>query len=197
MLTKTREPTLTFGVLGDLRMRGQADVELVRKAFATLREQGVAAVVVAGDIVAEDVAGPDRFVPFASAWSDIFHDGCGIVPLVVLGERDIAGGDAAAAWRNAFGEGYMPREVREVDGVRFLLCREPDGAVEDLSGDGRISFIVRHHPLTDDEASGIPPGTVVITGHTCAPLTDPRTIRVCSSCVMVNASSLMHVHKRR
>ena len=192
MKAKEPYPCLTFGVVGDIRMQGQADVDAVRKALAALRDQGVAAVVVAGDLVADGSFGPDRFLPFASAWNDVFHAGCGVVPLVVLGERDVAGGDVAEAWRNAFGETYAPRVVKEVQGFRFLLCREPDVSVGDFSYDDGPCFVVRHFPMAEHDGH-IQPGVVAITGHTCTPLTDPRTIRACGGGVTVDASSLLHV----
>ena len=39
----------------------------------------------------------------------------------------------------------------------------------------------------------MPPSVIALTGHTCAPLTDPRTIRPCNGGVMADASSLLHV----
>jgi len=188
-----------FGVIGDLHMRGAEDEEPLRQALAALAARGVAAVVVCGDIVCGGRAARDasagRFQPFARAWNAVFPSGCGVERLVVLGERDVVGGDVVAAWREAFGEAYRPREVREVDGCRFVICREPDAAVGDLpdAGSGRPLFVVRHFPLTADVLERLPPGVIAITGHTCAPLTDPRTIRPCRGGVVADASSLLHV----
>ena len=128
MRSNVEDPGLVFGVIGDLHMRGPEDEEAVRQALAALRAQGVAAVVVTGDLISGG-AGFDRFLPFAHAWNAVFPPDCGVECLVVLGERDIAGGDVAEAWRTAFGEVYAPREVREIGGCCFVLCREPDASV--------------------------------------------------------------------
>ena len=195
-------PSLVFGIIGDLHMRGAGDEDAVRQALAALRTQGVAAVVVTGDIICEG-NGPDRFLPFVRAWNAVFPSGCDVELLLVLGERDIVGGDVAEAWRAAFGEAYAPCEVREVGGCRFVLCREPDAPMgadsqgaqphqRPTTNGQRPTFVVRHFPLTDRDGR-IPPNTIALTGHTCTPLTDPRAIRTCNGGVMVEASSLLHV----
>ena len=190
MRSKAPEPILTFGIIGDLHMGDPGDEAAVRQSLAALREHGVAAVVVCGDIVGDGVTGTDRFLPFARAWNAVFPAGCGVERLVVLGERDLAG--EGEAWRTAFGEEYAPREVKEVDGFRFVLCREPDGAIGDVPCDGRLCFVVRHFPLTEADWK-LPPDAIAITGHTCAPLTDPRTIRPGCGCVTADASSLLRL----
>ena len=185
---------LTFGVIGDLHLRGAEDEEPVRRALAVLRAQGVDAVVVTGDL-AEAVSGTDRFRPFARAWDAVFPAGCGVERMVVLGERDQAGGAVAEAWFAAFGEAYAPQQTREVKGIRFVLCREPSAGLDDLSGavrDQRVVFVVRHLPLTEHDGR-IPPNVVALTGHTCRPLTDERTIRPCNGGMTADASSLFHL----
>ncbi len=192
---------MTFGVIADLRLPGVGgsegarrpadDEESVRQALVALRRQGVSAVVVCGDVT-DGRAGGDRFIPFARAWNAVFPSGCDVDLLLVLGERDLAGGDVSEAWRTAFGKAYAPREVRELGGLPFVLCREPDASVGDVPCDDRPCFVVRHFPMTERDRP-IQPSVVAITGHTCAPLTDPRTIRVCNGGVMVDASSLLHV----
>ena len=184
-------PSLAFGVIGDLQMQGADGEESVRQALVALRNQCVKAVVVCGDII-DGGMGSDRFLPFARAWNAVFPSGCGVELLLVLGERDIAGGDVAEAWSAAFGEAYAPREIREVGGIPFVLCREPNVPVGDVLCDGRPCFVVRHFPMTERDEP-IPPGVIIMTGHTCAPLTDPRTIRTCGGGVIVDASSLLHV----
>ncbi|MBR2837634.1 MAG: hypothetical protein IKE55_02520 [Kiritimatiellae bacterium] len=173
-------------------MRGADDEEAVRQALAALRAHGVAAVVVCGDIVGDGVTGADRFLPLARAWNAVFPPGCGVERLVVLGERDAAGGDVAEAWRAAFGEAYAPRAVKNIGLFRFALCREPDGALGDLPCGERPLFVVRHFPPTERDGR-IPPNAIAFAGHTCAPLTDPRTVRPNCGVVTVDASSLLHV----
>lgn len=190
MRSKAPEQILVFGVIGDLHMETPGDEVAVRQSLAALREHGVAAVVVCGDIVGDGVTGTDRFRPFARAWNAVFPAGCGVERLVVLGERDVAG--EGEAWRTAFGEDYASREAREVDGFCFVLCREPEGAIGDVPCDGRPCFVVRHFPLTETDGK-LPPDAIAVTGHTCAPLTDPRTIRPNCGCVTVDASSLLHL----
>lgn len=190
MRSKAPEPILTLGIIGDLHMEDPGDEAAVRQSLAALREHGVAAVVVCGDIVGDGATGTDRFLPFARAWNAVFPAGCGVERLVVLGERDVVG--EGEAWRTAFGEEYASREVKEVDGFRFVLCREPDGATGDVPCDGRPCFVVRHFPMTEADGK-LPQDAIVITGHTRAPLTDPRTIRPSFGCVTVDASSLLRL----
>lgn len=173
-------------------MRGSEDENAVREALVALRNHGVAAVVVCGDVVCAGATGADRFLPFARTWNSVFHARCGVERLVVLGERDMSGGDVAEAWRTAFAEEYAAQETREIEGVCFILCRKPDAPVRDIPDDGKAVFVVRHLPFAEKDGR-IPSNAIAINGHTCSPLTDPRTIRLCFDGIMVDASSLLHV----
>ena len=193
----TPEPRLIFGIISDLHMRGTVDEESVRKSLVALRDQGVTAVAVAGDVTdgsgrdALVASAADRFLPFARVWNAVFPRGCGVELLLVLGERDFAAGDVKEAWYAAFGKEYAPCEIRDVRSCRFVLCREPDGTIRLPTANCQLpTFVVRHFPIPEKD---LPPDVVAITGHACTPLTDPRTIRICGGGVMVDASSLLHV----
>ena len=148
-----RKPLLSFGVVSDVHVgiapdgkgldKGH-DTATLDKAFAWFRDQGVDAVMIAGDIADKGCVAELEAV--AGAWfrafpGDAAPDGRHVERLFVYGNHDWEGfrydgaakqifgddldahtirSDLAAAWKKAFGEEYSPVWRKEVKGYTFV-----------------------------------------------------------------------------
>jgi len=133
-------PLLSFGVVSDLHVTTAESTWMFRRALSYFRENGVNAVVVAGDLTDWGLSESLGFV--RQAWEAEMSD-TGIVPLMLTGNHDFEGwaykdmtldmhlhgrseDDAMSrlgmkqCWESAFGEGYSEFRVRSVNGYLFV-----------------------------------------------------------------------------
>lgn len=153
------KPLLRFGVVSDIHMRldkdGKTlakgyDTETFEKALAWYRDEGVDAVVIAGDMADSGLVGELKAV--ADAWyrvfpSDLAPDGRKVERVFVFGNHDAFGlkngkkvftdketlrreaieVDPAKAWDSCFHEEYKPFFVKNVKGYDFFCSHWKPG----------------------------------------------------------------------
>ena len=157
------KPNLTFGVLSDIHISTAAKAGesiydahndlTFRRALAWYRDQGVDAVMIAGDMADKGMV--EELQVVAKAWYDTFPndrapDGLSVEKLFVYGNHDYHGylydnhaaklypdeaerarhvlrADMAGWWRKLFHEDYAPLYRKEVKGYTFIGLHWDDG----------------------------------------------------------------------
>lgn len=158
------KPNLTFGVVSDLHIRyddktgkgvqGYGGNALFRKTLGWFREQGVDAVVIAGDLA--DYGLVEELEAVATAWYDVFpndrySDGRPIEKVFVYGNHDFHGylygsdpgrkhpdpedfrrhvlrSDLKGNWERIFHEEYRRVYAKTIKGYRFIGQHWDDGS---------------------------------------------------------------------
>ena len=153
------EPLLRFGVVSDVHVRLAADgrslaagyeTDTLEKTFANFRDQGVDAVMIAGDMA--DLGLTRELKAVADAWFKVFPadrapDGRKVERLFVLGNHDAFGlknggrvfkdanvlrreaiqADPERAWDECFHEEWRPYYVKSVKGFDFFCSHWQPG----------------------------------------------------------------------
>ena len=150
-------PNLKFGVISDIHVTTPESTEEFRRALSYFRDQGVDAVMVAGDL--SDWGLKSGFKYVADAWYDVFPDDCApdgrkVTKLFVTGNHDFDGwwyGDMTLdmhvqgysedealsrlgmkeCWEEAFHEPYAEVRRRSVKGYDFISSEWCDGDRKD------------------------------------------------------------------
>ena len=138
------EPDVRFGVVSDVHLRTPGDEDTLVKAFQYFRDQGVDAVLLAGDIA--DTGLISELRRCADAWKRVFPCNCGkdgrhVEKLFIYGNHDIwasihiirknpdlARQDAIAyddarparVWEEVFEEPYSDFWIKHVKGYAFI-----------------------------------------------------------------------------
>ena len=157
--TRPAAPQLKFGVVSDVHVRLAADgrtladgyeTDTLEKTFAYFRDQGVDAVMIAGDMA--DLGLTRELKAVADAWFKVFPgdrapDGRKVERLFVLGNHDAFGlknggrvfkdadvlrreaiqADPKKVWDECFGEEWQPYYVKNVKGFDFFCSHWQPG----------------------------------------------------------------------
>lgn len=131
---------LKFGVISDIHLTTEDSCAVLERAFRSMREQGVDAIVIAGDL--SDYGTQTGWRLLRRTW-DGFFAGTDVVPLFCTGNHDVEGWaypDMAAdmfangqdghdrikpktvgpCWQSVFGEDWAPVRCRTVKGFSFI-----------------------------------------------------------------------------
>ena len=159
----SRTPTMRLGMIADthlvvkdngLSVQNSLCFEPALRYFDQRRADGV---LIAGDLTDFGTASALRH--FSSIWNKVFpgnrrSDGAKVVPLFIFGDHDMGGYmhkyswapkdevesgvipemDVAALWRECFDEEWMPIQVKECRGYKFVLAHHPRHTAESDNG---------------------------------------------------------------
>ena len=175
-------PRLKIAVLSDIHVRNEETQQVFIKALEWYRDQGVDAVLVAGDMADHGLVSQLQLV--ADAWFKVFPDnkapdGRPVAQLLQYGNHDVASWkekdfpdpaerarklikfDPKGCWERAFHEAYAPCFAKEVKGYTFIGAHWPGvGGLGDwLAANGKrldpsIPFFYFQHPHPKDTCYG-------------------------------------------
>ena len=141
------KPDLTFGVLSDIHVTTPKSAWRLEKALAYMKERGVDAVMISGDLSDWGLVSGLKYVK--ETWDRVF-EGSGVVPLFCTGNHEYRGwrysnltmamhasGYSEAerlskagmekCWKEIFGEDFAPVRLRTVKGYDFVSTEWGNG----------------------------------------------------------------------
>lgn len=120
------KPLLKVGIISDTHISTEESLEVFRRALVYFRENGVDAVMIAGDITNNSRL--SQFKAVAKVWDDVFASwktpaGRKVEKLFVTGNHDIgkySPEEMTSIWMNVFGEEWSPVYMKEINGYKFI-----------------------------------------------------------------------------